>query len=504
MSEQVLDPGAIAAKLMLVRPDRDQRASQVCLEFLLTLVANSYTAPLDDGDLRSPKIRRFALRSLVFGSNFLEGRDELIPGTSMSADEYGRHLARAEDVLGSSNLDRAQVALQGLVDPSTQTGAEPGQYLLMPFHESLLWYDARRGRDRFTVRKVRMRGTGVTLARALLDPPPRASEETKRRSSEAVAGIRQALTLDSSLSEIAQGVEDRLPEDLHKEVDVEEDERRSWMLGAAPEFVELSERISRHAAAVVTQEGASGPARLWQLRTVLALDLATDMLRRCWSAVDEPPERRHLLIALPGPDRRSDRVRRRSERSWNDARSCINWATVRTIESTLRELHRGGDIAWHESINPRTVRLLRPRVIQSYDKGLRDFRILAQLVFENANYRRAADGFRVLLETIGMTAGGTRYRYLSATPDLLAACVGALSSEMPMTSDDFFRRLREEWDIVVSPSAATGTTLSDNLDGDELAINLRRFERLLIESGLASGLSDRTVLVGERAARRGA
>ena len=285
MSEQVLDPGAIAAKLMLVRPDRDQRASQVCLEFLLTLVANSYTAPLDDGDLRSPKIRRFALRSLVFGRNFLEGRDELIPGTSMSADEYGRHLARAEDVLGSSNLDRAQVALQGLVDPSTQTGAEPGQYLLMPFHESLLWYDARRGRDRFTVRKVRMRGTGVTLARALLDPPPRASEETKRRSSEAVAGIRQALTLDSSLSEIAQGVEDRLPEDLHKEVDVEEDERRSWMLGAAPEFVELSERISRHAAAVVTQEGASGPARLWQLRTVLALDLATDMLRRCWSAV---------------------------------------------------------------------------------------------------------------------------------------------------------------------------------------------------------------------------
>ena len=503
MSERVLDPGAIAAKLMLVRPDRDQRASQVCLEFLLTLVANSYTAPSDDGDLRSPKMRRFALRSLVFGRNFLEGYDEVIPGTSMSADEYGRHLARAEDVLNSSHLDRAQVALRGLVDPSTETGAEPGQYLLMPFHESLLWYDARRARERFTVRKVRMRGTGVTLARALLDPPPTASEETRRHSSEAVAGIRQALKLDSSLSAIARGVEDLLPEDLHKEVDLEEDERRSWLLGARPEFVELSERISRHAAGVVTQEGASGPARLWQLRTVLALDLATDMLHRCWSAVDEPPERRHLLIALPGPDRRSDRVRRRSERSWNDARSCINWATVRTIESTLRELHRARDIAWHQALNPRTERLLRPRVIQSYENGLRDFQKLAQLTFENANYRRAADGFRVLLETIGMSAGGTRYRYLSATPDLLAACVGALSSEMPMTSDDFFRRLREEWDIVASPSTATGLTLADSLDGDELTINLRRFERLLIESGLASGLSDRTVLVGERAARRG-
>ena len=147
--------------------------------------------------------------------------------------------------------------------------------------------------------------------------------------------------------------------------------------------------------------------------------------------------------------------------------------------------------AWHQALNPRTERLLRPRVIQSYESGLRDFQKLAQLAFENANYRRAADGFRVLLETIGMTAGGTRYRYLSASPDLLAACVGALSSEMPMTSDDFFRRLREEWDIVVSPSAATGTTLAGNLDGDELTINLRRFERLLIESGLASGLSDR-------------
>ena len=173
MSEKVLDPGEIAAKLMLVRPDRDQRASQVCVEFLLTLVANSYTAPSHESELKSPKMRRFALRSLVFGRNFLEGYDELIPGTAMSAEEYGRRLACGEEVLGSSHLDRAQVALRGLVDPSTETGAEPGQYLLMPFHESLLWYDARSAHRRFTVRKVRMRGTGVTLARALLDPPTR-------------------------------------------------------------------------------------------------------------------------------------------------------------------------------------------------------------------------------------------------------------------------------------------------------------------------------------------
>ena len=101
-----------------------------------------------------------------------------------------------------------------------------------------------------------------------------------------------------------------------------------------------------------------------------------------------------------------------------------------------------------------------------------------------------------------MSAGGTRYRYLSATPDVLSAFVGALSSEMPMSSDRFFGRLREEWSIVVAPQAAVGTTLARDLDGDELAANVRRFERLLIESGLASGLSDRTVLVGERASRR--
>ena len=504
MSEKFLDPGEIAAKLMLVRPDRDQRASQVCVEFLLTLVANSYTAPSHENELKSPKMRRFALRSLVFGRNFLEGYDELIPGTTMSAEEYGRGLACGEEVLGSSRLDRAQVALRGLVDPSTETGAEPGQYLLMPFHESLLWYDARSAHRRFTVRKVRMRGTGVTLARALLDPPARASEEARLLAREAVDGIRGALNLDSSLARITQGVEDLLPESLHTAVGLEEDERRSWRLGADPGLVELSERISRHAAGVVTQGGASGPARLWQLRTVLALDLATDMLQRCWSAVEEPPERRHLLVALPGSDRPSDRVRLRSERSWNDARSCINWATIRTIENTLQELHDSGGIDWSQALSSRTERLLSPRIIQPYESGLRDFRKLAQLTFENATYHRAAtDGFRVLLETIGMSAGGTRYRYMSATPDLLAAWVGALSREMPLTSDKFFRRIRQEWNIIVSPSAAARTTLADDLDGDELTLNLRRFERLLIECGLATGLSDRTVLVGERAGRRG-
>jgi hypothetical protein len=70
-----------------------------------------------------------------------------------------------------------------------------------------------------------------------------------------------------------------------------------------------------------------------------------------------------------------------------------------------------------------------------------------------------------------------------------------------MTSLEFFRRVSEEWSIVISPEAAVDTILGTQLDGGELAANARRFEALLVEAGLASGLSDRTVLVGERAGR---
>ena len=348
MSEQVLDPGAIAAKLLRVRPDRDERASQVFLEFLLTLAENDYSAPADDESLRSPKVRRFALRSLVLGRNFLEGYDALIPGTSMRVSDYGSRLAKGEDVLRSSHLGRAQVALRGLVDPSTETGVEPGQYLLMPFHESLLWYDARNSRQRFTVRKVRMRGTGVTLARALLDPPSGTSAKARQLGIGAAAGIKAALQHPSSLATIAHGVEQLLPEELHREVALEEDERRSWRLGSEPAFVDLAERICRHTEGIIAQAGASDPACLWQMRTILALDLATDMLLRCWSAIDEPIDRQHLLVALPGRARSRDRVRRRSEQSWTDARSCINWATIKTIESAISDLHAQGEIVWSE------------------------------------------------------------------------------------------------------------------------------------------------------------
>jgi hypothetical protein len=502
MTDRPLDPGEIAATLLRVRPDRDQRASQICAEVLLALVANDFEAPGSGQDPASPKLRRFALRSLVFGRNFLEGYDHELENTTMRTEQYGALLASGEDFQGASNLQLARSALLNLVDPSTQTGAEQGQYLLMPFHKSLLWYDARRSGSRFTVRKVRMRGTGLTLARILLDPPSGASGAARERASHAIEGIAEALSIESPLSAVATGLEEVLPNDLHAVDALEDDERKSWELGGDQSMVSLAERLCAHAEGVSKQGEASGPSRLWQLRSVLALDLAIHMVERCWEAIDVPADQRQLLMALPGPDRQLDRVRLRSERSWNDAQSAINWATTRTIESELRRLESTGGVRWDEVLSPRAVKRLSETVKQPYEAGSRDFQKLAQLAFENADYGRAGAGFRVLLETIGMTAGGTRYRYISATPDLLAALVGALSREMPMTSEAFFTRVRDEWGIVISPLAAAGTSVAGDLDGDELAVNVRRFERVLIESGLAAGLSDRTVMVGERAGRR--
>ena len=87
--------------------------------------------------------------------------------------------------------------MQGLVDPDTQRGSQPGAWLLRPFHESLLWYDARKpspNSPQYTVCKVYMRGSGITLARMLADPAD-ASAAALGRS--AVAAIRSALTAAS-------------------------------------------------------------------------------------------------------------------------------------------------------------------------------------------------------------------------------------------------------------------------------------------------------------------
>ena len=83
-----------------------------------------------------------------------------------------------------------------------------------------------------------------------------------------------------------------------------------------------------------------------------------------------------------------------------------------------------------------------------------DYEHLARLATETADYGRASEGFRVLLETVGVLAGTGAYRYTTATPELLAALVGALSSRMPMTSQEFFDAFFTEWGFVVGQDQA--------------------------------------------------
>ena len=54
---------------------------------------------------------------------------------------------------------------------------------------------------------------------------------------------------------------------------------------------------------------------------------------------------------------------------------------------------------------------------------------------------------------------------------------------------------------MINQESAKGTSLGAQLDGVGLERNARRAEKLMSDAGLALGLSDRTTMVGERAAR---
>lgn len=504
-----LTPGRVAQVLFGLDPDRDERAPQLCAETLLTLAQNRYRAPASSDELRSPKRQRFALRSLALATNFLAGREGRAGEDNMTPHLYGKQLASGSDVRNSANLALAQSALQGLVDPDTQRG-QPGAWLLRPFHESLLWYDARKAPSRpdWTVRKVYMRGSGITLARLLLAPTdPEAAEQGAR----AVSAIQEALTGPSPLADISRRLESALQtgEPYTKTPDTEDDERAAWERGQDELLQPLAASLCRHAEGVMCQGGASGPAKLWQLRTILALDLAVHALRVAWDATSTPEEDRFLLLSFGGGPRAQDRVRQRSEESYRRARIRLNEATVSTVALIMRQLVEKKTVAWDQEFEKRSKldqdksedgllhQLTKLSARSSDDEYLR----LARTSVESANYGRAEDGFRVLLESVGLVAG-TRYRYLTATPDLLAALVGALSSRMPMPSNEFFAAVRQEWGLVINQESAASTSLRGQVDGAGLERNARRAERLMSEAGLALSLSDRTTVVGERAQRR--
>lgn len=512
-SAQALTPGAIAEELFCLDPDRDERAPQLCAETLLTLAQNDYKAPDAPQDLTTPKRQRFAVRSLALGVNFLGGRDQGRAGEDdTTPEQYGAKLAAGEDVRGSANLAKAHLALQGLVDPDTQRG-QAGAWLLRPFHESLLWYDARKPRpssSEYSVRKVYMRGSGITLARLLADPADPACAELGRA---AVSAIRDALTGPSPLAGISRKLESALPRDetYTRPPDLEDDEQAAWQRGTDRRLAKLTEQLCRHAEGVMLQSGASAPAKLWQLRTVLAVDLACHVAGVAWQTTDTPDAEQFLLLSFGGVPRAQDPVRQRSEDSYRRARIRLSEATVRTLARRMRELDQDehtvdwpsqfqtgsalGNTDEPDSISNQLRRLSRAARDEDYLR-------IARAAVEAANYSRGAeDGFRVLLESVGALVGTGAYRYLTAGPDLLAALVGSLSAQMPMSSRDFFAAVRREWGFVINQESAAGTALSAQLDGAGLERNARRAEKLMSDAGLALGLSDRTTMVGERAAR---
>lgn len=505
-----LSPGSIARALYVLDPDRDERAPQLCAETLLTLAHNGYTAPESAEELRSPKRKAYAVRSLALGENFLGGLADARAGDdTMTPEAYGGRLAGGEDVRESANLALAKATLEGLIDPDTQRG-QKGAWLLRPFHESLLWYDARKASPRrsdYSVRKVYMRGSGITLARLLLAP---GDPIDAARGAAAVSAIRRSLTAPSPLARISGRLEEALKavDSYQSSPGVEQDEKRAWEQGGDERLQELASRLCRHAEGVMLQGGASGPAKLWQLRTILALDLAGHALRTAWAETQTPRSDRYLLLSFGRLARAGDPIRQRSEESYRLARIRLADATVRTLARRMRELKEGGEHDWASQFEPRS-RLGESEAgsISSqlarlpHDSPDEDYLRLSRAAVESANYGRAEDGFRVLLESVGLLGGGSRYRYLTATPDLLAALVGALSDQMPMSSREFFTACREEWGFVINQESAVGTSLGDQVDGAGLERNARRAERLMGEAGLALGLSDRTTVVGERAAR---
>lgn len=507
-----LTPGAIAKSLFCLDPDRDERAPQLCAETLLTLVANDYGAPSVE-ELQTPKRQRFAIRTLAIGTNFLGGRDEGRAGDEdLAPSEYGARLADGREIRGSSHLRLAHEMLQGLVDPETQRG-QPGAWLLRPFHESLLWYDARKqspNRSDYTVRKVYMRGSGITLARLLAAPADPDAEVLGRA---AVEAIKDALTSPSPLADISTRLETALPprQPYTTAPDVEDDEREAWQRGSDPRLSRLASKLCRHAEGVMRQEGASSPARLWQLRTVLALDLALHVVRTAWEATQTPPEDQYLLLSFGGSPRAVDSVRQRSEESYRRARIRLSEATVYTLADRMKELSKEtsdwasqfqtgsalGNAHEQGSISNQLKRL-------TSDASRDDYLRIARAAVEVANYSRGAeDGFRVLLESIGSLVGTGQYKYLTAGSDLLGTMVGALSADMPMSSRDFFSAIRREWGFVVNQESAAETALVEQLDGAGLERNARRAEKSMSDAGLALGLSDRTTMVGERAGRKG-
>lgn len=351
------------------------------------------------------------------------------------------------------------------------------------------------------VRKVYMRGSGITMARILADPPFGA--ESKERGRRTVDLIRQALTGQSQIKKLADGVEGAAGRDQTGAPKTEAEEQNAWEAAEKrkKDLEDFGRGLCRHADNVMSQTLIGDAAKLWSLRNIFALDLAAHTLRKAWERLGKPEGERCIVMSVGGPPRANNPVRCESEESYQRARVTIREAIILALADEMGIIAQGSENPdWEDQFEARSNLDEVCTALAGMGRD-EDFRDLARQAFDCANYDRAGDGFRVLLESIGLLQGTGQWRYFGATPELLAAMVGALSEQMPMSSRDFFRAIHSEWGIVVSPETAQGTPLLDALDGADLARNARRLEAMLAESGLAVAMSDSTTVVGERSRR---
>jgi hypothetical protein len=499
--EHPLAPAQVSRRVFVVAPDRDERASHLAMETFLTLWANGYSAPTAPQHLAPPKRRNGAIRSLAVRENFLEGIGDAV-SPEMTVAELGSLLARGADFGGSDGLNLVQDALQALIDGRTRQGSA-GALLMQPFHESLLWYDARKSGStiKWMVRKVNMRGTGVTLARLLLDPPNYLGEELRDLAAQAVEGIRSALQAPSPYGELAE----RLSAAITDETDerkIEQDEIAAWLSADDEALRPLAERVIRHAHAITGQAHVGPALKLLQLRNILAIDLAHYALSRSWDLTATTLRQRFLLASYTPEERRGNRIRIFSESSYRSARQKVSQAIVAGLADAMREVadSKPPVADWADYFEPRSRLDMVAATLNEAD-GSADFGREAERAYELASgggYGRPSDAFRVLLESVDLLVGTGQYRYLRIGPELLASMVGALAPSLPAPADDFLARVFEEWNIIIGEGEAVGTDLGEQVEGAELRRNARFLEELLVDAGLALSLSDQTCMVGQR------
>jgi len=501
VDEHPLAPAQVSRRLFVVAPDRDERASHLAMETLLTLWANGYEAPATPAGLVPPKRRNGAIRSLAVRENFLDGIDD--PATpEMTVEEMGSLLARGADFGGSDGLSLVQEALQALIDWRTRQGSA-GALLMQPFHESLLWYDARKSGStvKWMTRKVNMRGTGVTLARLLLDPPSYLDDELRELAGRAVGGIRDALQAPSPYGELAERLSTVVPAETDENA-AEPDEINAWSAADSEALKPLAERTIRHAHAIMSQTHVGPPLKLLQLRNILALNLSHYALSRSWETTLTPTEQRFLLASYTPEERRNNRVRVFSEASYRNARQKISQAIIATLAEAMREVSetKPPNVDWADYFEPRS-RLEAVAAALNVANGSTGFGHEAERAYELASgggYGRPSDAFRVLLESVDLLVGTGQYRYLRLGPELLAGMVGALTPSLPASADQFLAHVFDEWNIVIGEAEAVATNLGEQVEGAELRRNARFLEELMVDAGLALSLSDQTCMVGQR------